>query len=75
MNEAAQFAGHLVPVRFLLFALIGGFGVLTHLATLRLAVCTLWMQLCGGAGARDDRRDDENAASVARSYLRPARAR
>jgi hypothetical protein len=49
MNEAAQcdelpaansaslppeLAGHLVSVRFLLFAMIGGFGVLTHLATL-----------------------------------------
>jgi hypothetical protein len=29
-----ELAGHLVPVRFLLFAMIGGFGVLTHLATL-----------------------------------------
>ena len=33
-----KLTGHLVPVRFLLFALIGGFGVLTHLATLWLAV-------------------------------------
>ena len=33
-----KLAGPIVPVRFLLFAMIGGFGVLTHLATLWLAV-------------------------------------
>jgi dolichol-phosphate mannosyltransferase len=33
-----KLAGPVIPVRFLLFAVIGGFGVLTHLATLWLAV-------------------------------------
>jgi dolichol-phosphate mannosyltransferase len=33
-----ELAGQLVPVRFLLFAMIGGFGVLTHLATLWFTV-------------------------------------
>jgi len=33
-----KLTGHLVPVRFLLFAVIGGFGVVTHLAALWLAV-------------------------------------
>jgi dolichol-phosphate mannosyltransferase len=33
-----KLAGPIIPVRFLLFAMIGGFGVLTHLATLWLAV-------------------------------------
>src|SRR4029077_19788628 len=33
-----KLGGHLGPVRFLLFAMIGGFGVVTHLATLWLAV-------------------------------------
>ena len=33
-----KLAGHLVPVRFLLFAMIGAFGVVTHLAVLWLAV-------------------------------------
>jgi dolichol-phosphate mannosyltransferase len=33
-----ELAGHLVSVRFLLFAMIGGFGVLTHLATLWFTV-------------------------------------
>jgi dolichol-phosphate mannosyltransferase len=34
-----KLTGHLVPVRFLLFTLIGGFGVFVHLAALCLAVC------------------------------------
>jgi dolichol-phosphate mannosyltransferase len=33
-----ELAGPLIPVRFLLFAMIGGLGVLTHFATLWLAV-------------------------------------
>ena len=33
-----KLAGPVIPVRFLLFAMIGGFGVMTHLATLWLAV-------------------------------------
>ena len=33
-----KLAGPIIPVRFLLFAMIGGIGVLTHLATLWLAV-------------------------------------
>jgi dolichol-phosphate mannosyltransferase len=33
-----KLAGHLIPVRFLLFAMIGGFGIVTHLGTLWLAV-------------------------------------
>ena len=33
-----KLAGPIIPVRFLLFAMIGGFGVLTHLATLWLTV-------------------------------------
>jgi dolichol-phosphate mannosyltransferase len=33
-----KLSGPIIPVRFLLFAMIGGFGVLTHLATLWLAV-------------------------------------
>lgn len=33
-----KLVGHVIPVRFLLFATIGGFGVLTHLATLWLAL-------------------------------------
>ena len=33
-----KLAGHIVPVRFLLFAMIGGLGVVTHLAALWLAV-------------------------------------
>jgi dolichol-phosphate mannosyltransferase len=33
-----KLAGPIIPVRFLLFAMIGGFGVLTHLAILWLAV-------------------------------------
>src|SRR3984893_332737 len=33
-----KLAGHLVPVRFLLFAMIGAFGVVTHLGALWLAV-------------------------------------
>jgi hypothetical protein len=52
MNEAAQFAGHLVSVRFLLFALIGGFGVLTHLATLRLRSARLDAALRQGRRSR-----------------------
>jgi dolichol-phosphate mannosyltransferase len=32
------FAGHIIPLRFLLFTMIGGLGVVTHLATLWLAV-------------------------------------
>src|SRR6202022_4414214 len=31
-------AGHIIPVRFMLFTMIGGLGVVTHLATLWLAV-------------------------------------
>jgi dolichol-phosphate mannosyltransferase len=34
-------AGHLIPVRFMLFAMIGGLGVVTHLAALWLAVYPL----------------------------------
>jgi dolichol-phosphate mannosyltransferase len=33
-----KLVGHIVPVRFLLFALIGGLGVFVHLATLWLAL-------------------------------------
>ena len=33
-----KLSGHIIPVRFLLFTMIGGLGVVTHLATLWLAV-------------------------------------
>jgi dolichol-phosphate mannosyltransferase len=36
-----KLVGHLIPVRFLLFASIGGLGVFTHLATLWLAIHAL----------------------------------
>jgi dolichol-phosphate mannosyltransferase len=36
-----KLAGPLVPVRFLLFSMIGGLGVLTHLATLWLAMSVI----------------------------------
>src|SRR5215813_7115594 len=37
-THSRELAGPVIPVRFLLFAMIGGLGVLTHLATLWLAV-------------------------------------
>jgi dolichol-phosphate mannosyltransferase len=46
-----KLAGHLVPVRFLLFAMIGGLGVVTHLATLWLAVYPLGLGFAAGQTA------------------------
>jgi dolichol-phosphate mannosyltransferase len=43
-----KLAGPIIPVRFLLFAMIGGFGVLTHLATLWLAVYPLKIDFAAG---------------------------
>src|SRR5271169_2676752 len=43
-----KLAGPIIPVRFLLFAVIGGFGVLTHLATLWLAVYPLGIDFAAG---------------------------
>jgi dolichol-phosphate mannosyltransferase len=43
-----KLAGHIIPVRFLLFAMIGGFGVLTHLATLWLAVYLFGVRFAAG---------------------------
>jgi dolichol-phosphate mannosyltransferase len=43
-----KLAGHIIPVRFLLFAMIGGFGVLTHLATLWLAVYPVGISFAAG---------------------------
>jgi dolichol-phosphate mannosyltransferase len=45
-----KFAGTIIPVRFLLFAMIGGFGVLTHLATLWLAVYPFGIGFAVGQG-------------------------
>jgi dolichol-phosphate mannosyltransferase len=42
--------GPIIPVRFLLFAMIGGFGVLTHLATLWLAVYPFGIGFAAGQG-------------------------
>jgi dolichol-phosphate mannosyltransferase len=43
-----KLAGPIIPVRFLLFAMIGGFGVLTHLATLWLSVYPLGLAFEAG---------------------------
>lgn len=43
-----KLAGPIVPVRFLLFAMIGGFGVVTHLATLWLAVHPFGIRFAAG---------------------------
>jgi putative flippase GtrA len=43
-----RLAGPTVPVRFLLFATIGGFGVVTHLATLWLAVHPFGIRFAAG---------------------------
>jgi dolichol-phosphate mannosyltransferase len=43
-----KLTGPIIPVRFLLFAMIGGFGVLTHLATLWLAVNPLGIDFAAG---------------------------
>jgi dolichol-phosphate mannosyltransferase len=43
-----KLAGPIVPVRFLLFAMIGGFGVLTHLASLWLAVYPFGIDFAAG---------------------------
>jgi dolichol-phosphate mannosyltransferase len=43
-----KLAGPIIPVRFLLFAMIGGLGVLTHLATLWLAVYPLGIRFAAG---------------------------
>jgi dolichol-phosphate mannosyltransferase len=45
-----KLAGPVIPVRFLLFAMIGGFGVLTHLATLWLAVYPFGIGFAAGQG-------------------------
>ncbi len=45
-----KLAGPIIPVRFLLFAMIGGFGVLTHLATLWLAVYPVGIGFAVGQG-------------------------
>ena len=45
-----KLAGPIIPVRFLLFAMIGGFGVLTHLATLWLAVYPFGIGFAVGQG-------------------------
>lgn len=41
MLLADKLIGHIVPVRFALFALIGGFGLIVHLAILRLGLTAL----------------------------------
>jgi dolichol-phosphate mannosyltransferase len=43
-----KLTGPIIPVRFLLFAMIGGFGVLTHLATLWLAVYPFGIPFAAG---------------------------
>jgi dolichol-phosphate mannosyltransferase len=43
-----KLAGPIIPVRFLLFAMIGSFGVLTHLATLWLAVYPFGIPFAAG---------------------------
>jgi dolichol-phosphate mannosyltransferase len=43
-----KLAGPIIPVRFLLFAMIGGFGVLTHLTTLWLAVYPFGIRFAAG---------------------------
>ena len=43
-----KLAGPIIPLRFLLFAMIGGFGVLTHLATLWLAVYPFGVPFAAG---------------------------
>jgi dolichol-phosphate mannosyltransferase len=43
-----KLAGPIIPVRFLLFAMIGAFGVLTHLATLWLSVYPLGLAFEAG---------------------------
>jgi len=43
-----KLAGHVIPVRFLSFAMIGGFGVLIHLAALWLAVYPLEISFAVG---------------------------
>jgi dolichol-phosphate mannosyltransferase len=43
-----KLAGPIIPVRFLLFAMIGGFGVVTHLATLWLAVYPFAINFAAG---------------------------
>jgi dolichol-phosphate mannosyltransferase len=45
-----KLAGPIILVRCLLFAMIGGFGVLTHLATLWLAVYPLGIGFAAGQG-------------------------
>jgi dolichol-phosphate mannosyltransferase len=45
-----KLAGPIIPVRFLLFAMIGGFGVLTHLVTLWLAVYPFGIGFAAGQG-------------------------
>ena len=45
-----ELARPVIPVRFLLFAMIGGFGVLTHLSTLWLAVYSLGIGFAAGQG-------------------------
>jgi len=43
-----KLAGPIIPVRFLLFAMIGGFGVLTHLAALWLTVYPFGIPFAAG---------------------------
>jgi dolichol-phosphate mannosyltransferase len=43
-----KFAGHVIPVRFLLFAMIGCLGVLAHLTTLWLTVYPLGIGFAAG---------------------------
>jgi len=43
-----KLAGPLIPVRFLLFTMIGGLGVLTHLTTLWLAVSPFGIRFAAG---------------------------
>ena len=45
-----ELAGPVIPVRFLLFAMIGGLGVLTHLASLWLAVYSFGISFAAGQG-------------------------
>src|SRR5215472_11403681 len=45
-----KLAGPVIPVRFLLFAIIGGLGVLTHLSSLWLAVYPLGISFTTGQG-------------------------
>ena len=43
-----KLAGPIIPVRFLLFAMIGGFGVMTHLAALWLAIYPFGIPFAAG---------------------------